>query len=62
MEKFYLGKEYEGWNLERVRRLRLWLVRKLGEVRDDAEASRATREALDVLLFCENLSASRTNT
>ena len=57
MEKFYLGKEYEGWNLERIRRLRLWLVRKLMEVRDDAEASRATREALDVLLFCENLSA-----
>ena len=26
-------------------------------MRDDAEASRATREALDVLLFCENLSA-----
>jgi len=57
MEKFYLGKEYEGWNLERVRRLRMWLVRKLGEVRDDPEAGVATREALDVLLFCENLSA-----
>ncbi len=57
MEKFYLGREYEGWNLERVRRLRLWLVRRLGEVRDDPEASGATREALDVLLFCENLSA-----
>jgi hypothetical protein len=57
LEKFYLGKEYGGWNLERVRRLRLWLVRKLGEVRNDPEATRATREALDVLLFCENLSA-----
>jgi AcrR family transcriptional regulator len=57
LEKFYLGKEYEGWNLERVRRLRLWLVRKLGDVRSDPEASRPVREALDVLLFCENLSA-----
>ncbi len=57
MEKRYLGKEYEGWNLERVRRLRLILVRKLTESRDDADASRVTREALEVLLFCENLSA-----
>ena len=57
MEKRYLGKEYEGWNLERIRRLRLILVRKLTEVRDDADASRATREALELLLFCENLSA-----
>ena len=62
MEKYYLGREYEGWNLERVRRLRIWLVRKLGEVRDDPEAGGATREALDLLLFCENLSASRANT
>jgi hypothetical protein len=57
MEKRYLGKEYEGWNLERVRRLRLILVRKLTEVRDDADAGRATRETLELLLFCENLSA-----
>ncbi len=57
LEKQYLGKEYKGWNLERVRRLRLILVRKLTELRDDADGSRATREALDVLLFCENLSA-----
>ena len=56
-EKQYLGKEYEGWNLERIRRLRLVLVRQLTEVRNDADASRATNEALDVLLFCENLSA-----
>jgi Acyltransferase len=57
MEKAHLGKEYEGWNLERVRRLRLWLVRKLVETRGDPEATRATREALGLLLFCENLSA-----
>jgi len=57
MEKRYLGKEYEGWNLERIRRLRLVLVRKLTELRDDAEAGLATREALELLLFCENLSA-----
>jgi len=57
MEKTHLGKIYEGWNLERVRRLRLWLVRKLIEVRNDGEGRRATREALDLLLFCENLSA-----
>ena len=47
----------EGWNLERVRRLRLWLVRKLTAARGDPETSRTTREALEVLLFCENLSA-----
>ena len=57
MEKTHLGKEHEGWNLERIRRLRLWLVRKLIEVRNDRVASRATREALDLLLFCENLCA-----
>ena len=57
LEKFYLGREYDGWNLERVRRLRLWLVRKLAEARDDPEAGRATHEALDQLLFCENLNA-----
>ena len=57
LEQTYLGKPHEGWNLERVRRLRLWLVRKLIEVRNDREASRVIREALDVLLFCENLSA-----
>ncbi len=57
LEKVHLGKELEGSNLERIRRLRLWLVRKLMEVRRDPEVSRATREALDVLLFCENLSA-----
>jgi AcrR family transcriptional regulator len=57
LEKAHLGKEHEGWNLERIRRLRLWLVRKLIEVRSDPDASRAVREALDVLLFCENLSA-----
>ena len=56
LEKRHLGKVQEGWNLERVRRLRLWLVRKLIEVRNDAEAGRAVREALEVLLFCENLS------
>ncbi len=57
MEKRYLGKEYDGWYLERIRRLRLVLVRKLGDLRDDADASLATRESLDLLLFCENLSA-----
>jgi acyltransferase-like protein len=57
MEKTHLGREHEGWNLERVRRLRLWLVRKLVETRGDPEATRATREALELLLFCENLSA-----
>jgi AcrR family transcriptional regulator len=57
MEKKYLGREYDGWNLERVRRLRLWLVRKLGQARDDPQATRDTHEALDALLFCENLSA-----
>jgi 1-acyl-sn-glycerol-3-phosphate acyltransferase len=56
-EKFYLGRVFEGPPLERVRRLRQRLVRRLGEAADDpVELSRA-RLSLDSLLFCENLQA-----
>jgi 1-acyl-sn-glycerol-3-phosphate acyltransferase len=57
LEKRYLNKEFDGWTLERARRLRVVLVRRLVEVKGDAEASRATRDALDDLLFAENLVA-----
>jgi 1-acyl-sn-glycerol-3-phosphate acyltransferase len=57
LEEFYLGKTHNGWLLERIRRLRQRLVPRLAEVAADAEAARATREALDSLLFCENLGA-----
>jgi hypothetical protein len=60
LEKINLGKTHVGWILERVRRLRQPLVRKLI---DDGvvEHVRATQEALDMLLFCENLSAHSTD-
>src|SRR5262249_47994307 len=57
LEKFYLGRTHDGWLLERVRRLRQRLVPRLTEVAADAEAVRATREALECLLLCENLAA-----
>jgi hypothetical protein len=55
LEKFYLGREYDGWVMERVRRLRQRLVRRLHEGAGDQEAR--VRRALDDLLFCENVSA-----
>ena len=56
LEKTCLGKVRVGWILERVRRLRQPLVRKLADG-GDIDRVRAAQEALDVLLFCENLSA-----
>jgi hypothetical protein len=57
LEKAHLGRPFEGWLLERVRRLRLSLARKLLDAANDAAAARRIREALDALLFCENLTA-----
>jgi hypothetical protein len=57
LEKFYLGKEHDGATLERVRRVRQVLVRKLQEEAVTGEAGETIREALDELLFCENLTA-----
>jgi 1-acyl-sn-glycerol-3-phosphate acyltransferase len=60
LERAHLGKEYDGWILERIRRLRQPLARRLvetGRGAGDLEGARATRRALDTLLFCENLSS-----
>jgi 1-acyl-sn-glycerol-3-phosphate acyltransferase len=57
LEKLYLDRVHDGWILGRIRRLRQRLVPRLVEVAADAESSRATREALECLLFCENLAA-----
>jgi 1-acyl-sn-glycerol-3-phosphate acyltransferase len=57
LEKEYLGKEFDGGPLERVRRVRLRLVRRLVEVVGDAGQSRHTHLALDRLLFVENLNS-----
>lgn len=55
VEKFFLGRNHEGHALERIRRLRQNLSRRLIEAaREPAEAERI-RRALDTLLFCENL-------
>jgi 1-acyl-sn-glycerol-3-phosphate acyltransferase len=57
LEKAHLGRPFEGWLLERVRRLRQSLARKLLDAARDPVAAQHTREALDALLFCENLTA-----
>lgn len=53
LERQHLGREFDGWPLERIRRLRQQLVRRLGE-RCDAPA---IKKDLDDLLFFENLNA-----
>jgi hypothetical protein len=56
-EMRHLGRVHEGWALERVRRVRLHLSRRLiGAGKNPAEAE-PLRRALDTLLFCENLNA-----
>jgi hypothetical protein len=55
LEKFYLGREFDGWLMERVRRLRQRLVRRLVEGAGDQEER--VRRALADLLFCENVDA-----
>jgi 1-acyl-sn-glycerol-3-phosphate acyltransferase len=57
LEKRYLNKEHDGWPLDRIRRLRQLLVRKLIDGRDDAELVGELRLALHDLLFCENINA-----
>jgi 1-acyl-sn-glycerol-3-phosphate acyltransferase len=57
LEKFHFGKEFDGPPVERIRRLRQKLARRLIETKQDADECRRTREALDGLLFCENLCA-----
>jgi hypothetical protein len=55
MEKLLWGTHRDGLMLERVRRLRQLLVRRLVEVAGDEEAVRQTRHLLDDLLLCEGL-------
>jgi 1-acyl-sn-glycerol-3-phosphate acyltransferase len=57
LERQHLGKSYEGWPLERIRRLRQSLTRQLHEKAKDAPASRLVKKDLDDLLFVENLIA-----
>jgi hypothetical protein len=57
LERTILDKAYpEDWILKRARRLRRVLVRQLIESKDPAQLARA-RNALDSLLFVENLTA-----
>jgi 1-acyl-sn-glycerol-3-phosphate acyltransferase len=57
LEQEHLGKTFDGWPLERIRRLRQLLARRLLDVRTDAQASAAIKKDLDNLLFCENIKA-----
>jgi hypothetical protein len=56
-EKFYLGKIPDGPVLERIRRLRQRLVRSLAEAPAGSAEHLRIRQALEQLLFCENLNA-----
>jgi 1-acyl-sn-glycerol-3-phosphate acyltransferase len=55
-EKVHLGKTFDGWVLERIRRLRQSLVRRLLEA-EATGGNAALKHDLDTLLFCENLNA-----
>jgi 1-acyl-sn-glycerol-3-phosphate acyltransferase len=55
LEKQHFCKAHDGWSLERVRRLRQHLMRKLLEEQTNEAASQAIRRDLDILLLCENL-------
>jgi 1-acyl-sn-glycerol-3-phosphate acyltransferase len=60
LERAHLGREYGGAVIERIRRLRQVLARRLLESAREAPGGAETREvqqALDTLLFCENLSS-----
>ncbi len=56
-EKYYLGKVFEGAILERIRRLRQRLVKRLAETAANPAELARTRQTLDLLLFLENLNA-----
>ncbi len=55
LEKYHFGKAFDGWVLERVRRLRLRLVRCLAEADAGSPEAARARQALEQLLTCENL-------
>lgn len=52
LERQHLGKPFSGWPLERIRRLRQLLTRRLIDT-----AGEEVKADLDLLLFCENLNA-----
>jgi 1-acyl-sn-glycerol-3-phosphate acyltransferase len=56
LEKKLLGRIHEEWVLKRVRRLRQVVVRQLQQTSDSSSILSA-QQALEVLLFCENLCA-----
>jgi hypothetical protein len=56
LEQLHLGKTADGWPLERIRRLRQNLSRRLLEEKDSPSAGEIKKD-LTVLLFCENLNA-----
>ena len=57
IERHHLGRPFDGWALERIRRLRQHLTRLLLDKASDANTTRAIKRDLGDLLFCENLSA-----
>lgn len=57
LEKLHLGKLFDGWLLERVRRLRQHLTRQLHDKSQDESASYGIKKDLHDLLYCENLNA-----
>jgi Acyltransferase len=57
-EKFHFGKEFDGWLLERIRRLRQLLVRKLQEKKGKPAEAEPVKRTLSDLLLCENLNAN----
>jgi len=56
LERQYLGKEHLGWTLERIRRVRQALVRRLPQAAGDPQECERLHQGLDNLLLCENLS------
>jgi len=57
LEKQHLGRAFDGWPLERIRRLRQHLMRRLLELAGERERARPVKKDLDDLLFLENLNA-----
>jgi hypothetical protein len=56
-EKYYLGREFDGHIMERIRRVRQRLARLLLEAREDADAASRVLRDFDTLLLCENVNA-----
>jgi hypothetical protein len=61
LETAYLGKGHDGGLMERVRRLRQHLVRRLPETGAASPEGRRIYQALDDLILCENLASPFVN-